>query len=427
MPSRLSTSGRTIVGTDDRGAETLCLEVADGAKFVIYHYVISAVVVSTKYSSPIYFIPPGNNRILAGLRYTAISLLCGWWHKWGFILTFDSIVRNFEGGEDVTAQVMADIAPDFVVDADQRSSSVHLPRPSSGEKYALKSVLLGLGAMTVSLVSVLAFIYLSICLYRGRHLSVALVSGLPANYDITIRGQSHTLRPGEIKIVDLPEGEITLDAVFPQGNQETQLHRLSTPFFTRPFSRSLALINPDGIALVYGQKIVRVYSESDSRPKGDLRSSYQFGETSYLIVKPDNLRSIIAQSIYLSSNGPGLLQHDSPSAPAKMSAFLTETFGPPAAVRYFKGLTRFDPKDRQVLAAAVQTLRAPDCAALLKSRLADRPVLVEWHRTYQKFMEATAPQTDLVAQYIALVAAEPDNSDLRDLLARIQPHSPSSP
>ena len=42
-----------------------------------------------------------------GLRYSAISLLLGWWGiPWGPIWTISTMVSNFRGGKDVTGQVV---------------------------------------------------------------------------------------------------------------------------------------------------------------------------------------------------------------------------------------------------------------------------------------------------------------------------------
>lgn len=79
-----------------------------GARFVMYQYCISALVVTFRRSSDIHFIRAGQSSLLPGLGWSTISLLLGWWGiPWGPIWTIQSLLVNFRGGRDVTSQVMA--------------------------------------------------------------------------------------------------------------------------------------------------------------------------------------------------------------------------------------------------------------------------------------------------------------------------------
>jgi hypothetical protein len=99
-----------IVGIDGMTAEQVHAEVQIGGRFVFYQFCISIVVMSFKRSSSIYFIRAGEGRFPKGLPFTAISLLLGWWgFPWGPIWTISTIVTNFNGGRDVTAEVVRSI------------------------------------------------------------------------------------------------------------------------------------------------------------------------------------------------------------------------------------------------------------------------------------------------------------------------------
>ena len=71
------------------GIEGLSLEemqslVQQGAKFVMYEYAISILIMTFKRSSDVYFVKADENAIVKGLGFTAISLLFGWWgFPWG--------------------------------------------------------------------------------------------------------------------------------------------------------------------------------------------------------------------------------------------------------------------------------------------------------------------------------------------------------
>ena len=99
-----------IIGTEMMSPNELNFELQRGGKFVIYQYCISLVLVTFKRPSDIYFMRAGQGRVGKGLGFTTISLLLGWWGiPWGPIYTIGSLITNFRGGKDVTAEVVASL------------------------------------------------------------------------------------------------------------------------------------------------------------------------------------------------------------------------------------------------------------------------------------------------------------------------------
>ena len=97
-----------IVGLEGLGREQLQLQLQQGAKFVLFQYCISLLVVTLTRSSSIYFVKSGESRAGTGLVFSLISLLCGWWGlPWGPIRTIQSVFINFGGGKVVTKEVVA--------------------------------------------------------------------------------------------------------------------------------------------------------------------------------------------------------------------------------------------------------------------------------------------------------------------------------
>lgn len=87
-------------------------QVRQGAKFVIFGYCMSFLVITLKRSSDIVFVRAGQSVFAASLPYTALSLILGWWgFPWGFIYTPMVLIQNLGGGTDVTLQVMAEFGP----------------------------------------------------------------------------------------------------------------------------------------------------------------------------------------------------------------------------------------------------------------------------------------------------------------------------
>ena len=100
-----------INGLENMTGSDLRTELAKGAKFVLYQYCISILIMTFKRPSNIYFIRAGESAVTKGLGFTILSLLLGWWGiPWGPIYTIQSMVMNFQGGKDVTQEVLASLA-----------------------------------------------------------------------------------------------------------------------------------------------------------------------------------------------------------------------------------------------------------------------------------------------------------------------------
>ncbi|WP_185153882.1 hypothetical protein [Dysgonomonas sp. 520] len=99
-----------IKGIENMSVNDIRRELDNGAKFVIFTYVISLLVVSYKRSSSIHFVKPGDAKIAKGWPYFLISLIMGWWGlPWGPIYTFQAFYYAF-AGKNVTDEVMASLS-----------------------------------------------------------------------------------------------------------------------------------------------------------------------------------------------------------------------------------------------------------------------------------------------------------------------------
>ena len=101
-----------IQGLEDIGSlEQLEAELSQGARFVRYYYAFSVLVMTYRRGSDIRYIRPYKSRVAAGMPFTFLSLLVGWWGiPWGLIYTVQSVWVNLRGGKDVTEAVMAVLA-----------------------------------------------------------------------------------------------------------------------------------------------------------------------------------------------------------------------------------------------------------------------------------------------------------------------------
>lgn len=86
-------------------------QVRDGGRFIMFQYGISILIMTFKRGSNIYFLKADQGAVGKGLGFSALTFLLGWWGiPWGPIYTIQTLWKNFSGGIDVTAEVMAQAA-----------------------------------------------------------------------------------------------------------------------------------------------------------------------------------------------------------------------------------------------------------------------------------------------------------------------------
>ena len=95
---------KNLAGIDGKELQR---ELAHGAKFVIYEYTVSIIIMTFRQPSGIYFVKSNESRVLKGIWFTLLTLLVGWWGiPWGPIYTIGSLYKNLRGGTDVTAEIL---------------------------------------------------------------------------------------------------------------------------------------------------------------------------------------------------------------------------------------------------------------------------------------------------------------------------------
>jgi hypothetical protein len=85
----------------------------------------------------VYAIPEGKSKITPGLKYSAISLLFGLWGiPWGPVRTFQSMMINFTGGEDVKEKVTKEMYG--VTEPDETWTCPECTKENSNTSYRCK-------------------------------------------------------------------------------------------------------------------------------------------------------------------------------------------------------------------------------------------------------------------------------------------------
>jgi hypothetical protein len=96
---------KRIIGINQMSLEEIDYKVRNGARFVIFEYCISPLVVTLDYNSNIFFIEPGEDACRLDLRYILISAFLGWFSILGPINTIRCLITDIRGGNDVTRHV----------------------------------------------------------------------------------------------------------------------------------------------------------------------------------------------------------------------------------------------------------------------------------------------------------------------------------
>jgi len=103
-----SPQGASIKGAEGLTVADALREVQEGGRFVMFEYVISLLVLTSKRPSEVYFIRAGESHLSKSIGFILLTLLFGWWGiPWGPIYTLGALFTDLKGGHDVTSAVLA--------------------------------------------------------------------------------------------------------------------------------------------------------------------------------------------------------------------------------------------------------------------------------------------------------------------------------
>ena len=106
----MSSTFATIRGIGRMTVGEMRAEVRQGARFVVFEYVLSFLLITRRKTSAVFFIRPGESAFWKCLPYNLLTLAVGWWAiPWGPAFTIGAVKDNLQGGHNVTAQVIEQI------------------------------------------------------------------------------------------------------------------------------------------------------------------------------------------------------------------------------------------------------------------------------------------------------------------------------
>ncbi|ACB75482.1 tetratricopeptide repeat protein [Opitutus terrae] len=416
-----------IRGAEGLSPENIRDEMKRGARVVVFTYCVSLLVITFKRGSGLRFIKPGQSAAMAGLPYTLLSLVAGWWgFPWGPIYTIETIYRNVGGGIDVTDDVLRQLLPSAprVVAEVKASESATVPMaPAAGaaKPRGLNYRAIGLMAGAAAVIAVVGTT--GYCLYQQQNLTVVVCSGIDQPYAVQLNGEVHQLGAHGVETLQLAEGVFTLeDAAGSHVVGTPQTFEFRLPLLDHLGTKRVLVINPDRAAVLVREEIP-YYSDGTTPPANEAgQFSILANQGTHFIERPDYVIEPAEERINMPSGTSRVVKSrldylHGQEPPARVAALLVNKLGYDGARVHLMTLGRYR-ADEDLLYAAVSTLKPEDMPAFFRQRLADRPVLLEWHRYYQQMMEATQPDWDLAGEYRRYAEAEPENGALQYLFGR---------
>jgi tetratricopeptide (TPR) repeat protein len=256
--------------------------------------------------------------------------------------------------------------------------------------------------------------------YIRRHRQLHIVNAYSAPATVKISGRDPIRGARGMTTISLPEGHYHA-AISGPVTEEVDFD-IRDSYFNRWSGDPLWLLNVGGAAVL--ERIDAVYSQNPQPP----RISFHFGNrfehfdsvTHPFQSLPDSIsvssggtRELVGLELY-KGEGVGIFQ------------YLQNHHGSGDPLKFAESWLSARPNDVVTLHfyAADATAGKQDTRldAFLRAGLTNRPVRIQWHRLYQSIHDRPAEHAAMVADYDALLAADPDNSALLYLRGRLEPN-----
>lgn len=246
-----------------------------------------------------------------------------------------------------------------------------------------------------------------------------IVNGTGKAYAVTVNGVAYQLPPNGIQIINLPEGKTSFGPAAGSERLEPGEITIQSTFWARPYDRTRFVFNPDRLA-VFEQEST-TYSE---QPPPNPPPTYFTGKPFYEFEGINHCFEPFPQSVSskrgrsVTRTRLGLIEYT--GAEARLAALRHAGVAPTEIVSYVGRYLAIDP-DQSLLLMWYLASAPPDAAmALLKSRLGERPLRVDWHRMYQTTVERSGGNlSELQAEYAKLAGELHRDPDSLYLLSRV--------
>lgn len=276
--------------------------------------------------------------------------------------------------------------------------------------------------------------------YLASNRQVTVVNGLPIPITVSIDGKPNLqIGPGSQQDTTLAEGLHEVAITVPADQFPALKFDMGTSWWERFFRSPGFILDPTQSAAVLWEEATYVSvrpGEQGPEPRAEMRLGQVFSSFKHI----DYRFKDFPDSLTLKNNSKAVrtrmaILRDDPVALIRRSQYMGTSAS--ALLPFLEThLLAAPERDDLVLfysAWSIQEQRFSQARDFLKKRLADRPVRVEWHRAYQALSCRGVPHDaakkqheQLVTEYAALLASEPDDPALHYLRGRIEDHGRNS-
>lgn len=246
-----------------------------------------------------------------------------------------------------------------------------------------------------------------------------IINGSSVAYDVKLNDTAYHLPAGSTQSITLPEGVITIAPANGTAIEPAEVRYEST-FFARPYDSTQIIINPDRLAILVQETTTYSEIHLTDDPPGTYFVGlplYEFRHIDYVFLDfPAKMKVKKGQT--LTRNRLGIVPQTTDQS--RVEAIAGANLGLPKEIEYARRWLLLAPENAMALAFFNGVTPITDALPFLKSRLADRPLNVEWHRLTQTLRQRSGePEAALRPEYTRLVDELRRDPDALYLLARV--------
>lgn len=259
----------------------------------------------------------------------------------------------------------------------------------------------------------------SMAFFQEQFKEVYLLNGLERPYTVQINQKKLSIPANGHKSVFIPKGKVIVKVIDADLKIPDQDYVIKTTFKKSLFPNESFFINPDQTALLMWDQTEYVdKSEIKDEKRSELPYKIYHGQSFYVLEKPNYLFEEFPDTVSLDSRKKSEIR----SRIIQLKPYeelIRSQFTENEQIAFLQQKLKYQPEDEKSLYLLSEVMPAEAFVSYLKTRLDERPVLVEWHRAYQSTLEILNSQNNLIQEYQDLVKKEPQNHELIYLLARI--------
>lgn len=257
------------------------------------------------------------------------------------------------------------------------------------------------------------------------HRVVHFVNGLAMPIVVEVdNGRTVTVGPQSHAELSMAEGSHRAVVREPLGFEPVDF-QIASHWSVGPFSAPAYVVDPTRSAIMVWEEAVYAVRLEDVPP---VESQTRWGEAFVAYPHADYGFQEFPEGFTSNASSVRKTRLDLVWAPYTdlVAALIAKPDQAGDALSFLESHLKATPHDLALLSGyatlAFRQNQAARCRDFFASRLEERPVLIDWHRTYQTVRENLHEDAEMVEQYSTWLAAEPGNSALLYLRGRCEPN-----